>query len=69
MECFGVFGEILCAVGRVEALWENDQSCTSLGSFKDLASGMGEVDGFVRTCSTSLCQWAGARHEGDESIT
>lgn len=49
MESLGVLGEILRAVWRVEALGEDDQSRTSLGSLKDLAAGIGEVDGFVRS--------------------
>lgn len=58
VEGLGVFREIWRAVRRVETLGEDDQSRTSLGGLKDLAAGMGEVDGFVRTYTAeSVCAW------------
>ena len=58
VESLGVFREILRAVRRVEALREDDQSRSSLRSLKDLAAGMGKVDGFVRTYTAeSVCVW------------
>lgn len=46
-ELLGVFGEILCAIGRVEAFWEDDEFGACAGGFEDFGAGGGEVGGFV----------------------
>lgn len=48
-EGLGVFGEEVRAIGRVEALGKDNQSCASLRSFKDFAPSMREVHGLVRS--------------------
>lgn len=45
---FGVFGEVLAAVGGVEAFWEDDEVGAGAGGFEDAVAGSGEVVGFVR---------------------
>ena len=50
-ESFGVGGEVLAAIGRVEALWEHDEGGPGLGSFEDASTSPGNVGGFVGACS------------------
>lgn len=47
MESLGVRGEVLAAVGGVEAFWKDDQRGSSFGGFEDAGAGAGEVGGFV----------------------
>ena len=47
LERLGVGGEVLAAVGGVEAFGENDQRGSGLGRFEDSGAGAGEVGGFV----------------------
>lgn len=47
MERLGVGGEVLAAVGGVEALWEDDQRGSGFGGFEDAGASAGEVGGFV----------------------
>lgn len=47
MEDLGVRGEVLAAVGGIEAFGEDDEGGTSFGGFKDTESGTGEVGGLV----------------------
>lgn len=42
-----VFGEVLGAVGRVEAFGKDYEGCAGLCGFQDLGAGMGEIDRFV----------------------
>lgn len=46
-EGLGVFGEVLGTVGRVEALWENNERGARLCRLQDLGAGVGEVGGLV----------------------
>lgn len=48
-ELFGVGGEEVASVGRVEALGEDDDFgiVRGLGGFADFGGGVGEVGGFV----------------------
>ena len=46
-EGLGVGGEVLAAVGGVEAFGEDDEVGTCFGGFEDAGAGAGEVGGFV----------------------
>lgn len=46
-EGFGVVGEVLAAVGGVEAFGEDDEGGAGAGGFEDAGAGAGEVVGFV----------------------
>ena len=46
-ERLSVAGEVLCAVGRVEAFGEDDDFGAFRGRGEDLCARVGEVDGFV----------------------
>ena len=46
-EGYGVGGEVLAAVGRVEAFGEDDEGGAGAGGFEDAGAGAGEVVGFV----------------------
>lgn len=46
-ECLGVGGEVLRAVGGVEAFGEDNDFCAFGGRGEDLGAGVGEVDSFV----------------------
>lgn len=48
----GVFGEVIASVWGVEAFGEHDYLGPIARSFEHLVSGMKEVLGFVRTCSS-----------------
>ena len=50
-ERFGVGGEVLAAIGRVEAFWEDDEGSAGLGGFEDARTSPGKVGGFVGACS------------------
>ena len=50
-ERFGVRGEVLAAIGRIEAFWEDDEGGPSLGCFEDARTSAGKVGGFVGACS------------------
>ena len=58
----GVAGEVLRAVGRVEALGEDDDFGSLGGCSEDLCACVGEVDGFVGACGggVSISQCGGA---------
>ena len=47
LQRLGVRGEVLAAVGGVEAFGEDDQGCTGFGGFEDARAGAGEFGGFV----------------------
>lgn len=47
---FGVGGEVLAAVGRVEAFREDDEGGAGAGGFEDAVTRSGEVGGFVGAC-------------------
>ena len=47
LEGLGVRGEVLAAVGGVEAFGEDDQGGSGFGGFEDARAGAGEVCGFV----------------------
>jgi len=47
---FGVGGEVLGAVGGIEAFREDDEVCAILRGFEDFGAGAREVDGFVGAC-------------------
>lgn len=47
LQGLGVGGEVLAAVGGVEAFGEYDQSGSGFGGFEDAGAGSGEVGGFV----------------------
>lgn len=49
-EGFGVGGEVLAAVGRVEAFGEDDEGGAGAGGFEDAGARSGEVGGFVGAC-------------------
>lgn len=44
---FGVFGEVVAAIGRVETFGEHDELCAVAGSFEDEIPRVAEVDVFV----------------------
>lgn len=46
-ERFGIGGEVLAAIGTVEAFGEYDYLCAGLGSFEDFGARMAEVCCFV----------------------
>ena len=46
-QSFGVGGEVLAAVGGIEAFWEDDQLRALLGGFEDAIAGVREIGGFV----------------------
>ena len=48
-EGFGVGGEVLAAVRRIEAFGEDDEGGSCLGGFEDFGACVGEVDGLVST--------------------
>ena len=50
-ECFGVGGEVLAAIGRIEAFWEDDEGSSGLGGFEDARTSPGKVGGLVSACS------------------
>ena len=50
-ERFGVRGEVLAAIGRIEAFWKDDEGGASLGGFEDTRTSPGKVGGFVGACS------------------
>ena len=50
-ERFGVGGEVLAAIGRVEAFWEDDEGSPGFGSFEDARTSPGKVGGLVSACS------------------
>lgn len=52
-----VTGEMLRAVGRVEALGEDDDFGSLGGSGEDLCARVGEVDGFVGACGGGVSIW------------
>lgn len=47
LEGLGVRGEVLAAVGGIEAFGEDDEGGTGSGGFEDTGSGTGEVGGLV----------------------
>ena len=47
LEGFGVRGEELAAVGRVEAFGEDDEGGSGFGGFENARAGAGEIGGFV----------------------
>lgn len=47
LQGLGVGGEVLAAVGGVEAFGEDDQRGSGFGGFEDAGAGAGEVGGFV----------------------
>lgn len=47
LESLRVRGEVLAAVGGVEAFWKDDQRGSSFGGFEDAGAGAGKVGGFV----------------------
>lgn len=49
-ERLGIAGEVLRAVGRVEAFGEDDDFGSLGGRGEDLCARVGEVDGFVVAC-------------------
>lgn len=57
LQSLGVGGEVLAAVGGVEAFGENDERGSGFGSFEDAGTSAGEVGGFVGT-------WGGWVREG-----
>lgn len=54
-EGFGVGGEVLAAVGRVEAFGEDDEGGAGAGGFEDAGARSGEVGGFVSACGGEGC--------------
>jgi hypothetical protein len=54
-EGFGVGGEVLAAVGRVEAFREDDEGGAGAGGFEDAGARSGEVGGFVSACGGEGC--------------
>lgn len=46
-EGFGVCGEVLAAVGGIEAFGEDNEVGPGAGGFQDAGAGAGEVVGFV----------------------
>ena len=55
-ESLGVGGEVLAAVGGVEAFGEDDEGGAGFGGFEDFGSGAGEIDGFVGAWGGYLIQ-------------
>lgn len=47
LESLGVGGEVLAAVGGVEAFRQHDERGSGFGGFEDAGAGAGEVGGFV----------------------
>lgn len=47
LEGFGVRGEVLAAIGGIEAFREDNEGGTGFGCFKDTGSGTGKVGGLV----------------------
>lgn len=54
-EGFGVGGEVLAAVGRVEAFGEDDERGAGAGGFENAGARSGEVGGFVGACGGVGC--------------
>ena len=50
-ERFGVGGEVLAAIGRIEAFRKDDEGGPGLGGFEDARTSPGKVGGFVGACS------------------
>jgi hypothetical protein len=53
----GIFGEVFCAVGRVEAFWEDYNLCARRSCGGDFFGGAAEVSGFVAACDGGLMGW------------
>lgn len=62
---FGVFGEVLAAVGGIEAFGEDDEVGAVAGGFEDAGARVGEVGGFVGAWwyTVGLRLWMGGEME------
>jgi len=66
-EGFGVGGEVLAAVGRVEAFGEDDEGGAGAGGFEDAGARSGEVGGFVGACGGRGVRWGwGGERRGED---
>lgn len=61
LQSLGVGGEVLAAVGGVEAFGEDDERGSGFGSFEDAGASAGEVGGFVGT-------WGGGSEMEEEVV-
>ena len=61
LQGFGVGGEVLAAVGGIEAFGEDDEGGSGFGGFEDARAGAGEVGGFVGA-------WGKLGSEGEEDV-
>lgn len=63
----GVAGEVLAAVGRVEAFGEDDEGGAGAGGFEDAGARAGEVGGFVGACWGRGVRWGvGGGRRGED---
>ena len=68
LERLGVRGEVLAAVGGIEAFGEDDQGGSGFGGFEDTGAGAGEVGGLVGALWEGRVREKGGCGEGEAGV-